>query len=204
MHIYLDESGDTGFKFGEGSSGYFVVALVLVPDVTVAEEAVRGLRAALNEPEGYEFKFTRMPRHLCVAVLRGLVGIGVSAHVLVVNKRRLVAPELRDRDAFYMNLMQAALEINMGNIRAARLVIDQSFKGKAKKADLATHLKRGINAEAAGNVKRIAKVMYRESHRDQLLQVADVVAGAVAHAYEREDPAFMTLIEGLLTVREHP
>jgi len=46
MHIYLDESGDTGFKFGEGSSGYFVVALVLVPDVAAAEEAVRGLRGA--------------------------------------------------------------------------------------------------------------------------------------------------------------
>jgi len=77
---------------------------------------------------------------------------------------------------------------------------DQPFKGKAKKADLATHLKRGLNAEAAGNVKRITKVMYRESHRDQLLQVADVVAGAVAHAYEREDSAFSVL----LTVREHP
>ena len=42
------------------------------------------------------------------------------------------------------------------------------------------------------------------SHRDQLLQVVDVVAGAVPHAYEHEDPAFRTLIEGLLTVQELP
>lgn len=74
MHIYLDKSGDTWFKFVGGSSGYFVVAPVLVPDVVAAEEAVRVLRAALNEPEGYEFKFARMPHHLRVAVLRGLVG----------------------------------------------------------------------------------------------------------------------------------
>lgn len=110
MHIYLDASGDTGFKFGEGFSGYFVVALVLVPDVADAEDAVRVLRAALNEPEGYEFKFARMPHHLRVAVLRGRdVGIGVSAHVLVVNKRRLISPELRERDTCYIDLMRTAL-----------------------------------------------------------------------------------------------
>jgi hypothetical protein len=32
MYIYLDESGDTGFKFRQGSSRYFVVALLLVDD----------------------------------------------------------------------------------------------------------------------------------------------------------------------------
>ena len=41
MHIYLDKSGDTWFKFVGGSSGYFAVAPVLVPDVAAAEEAVR-------------------------------------------------------------------------------------------------------------------------------------------------------------------
>ena len=180
MHIYLDESGDTGFKFSAGSSAYFISALVLVPDPAAAQDAVRALRDRLREPEDYELKFARMPHHLRLSVLGGLRGLGITARVLVVDKRRLVEPSVRQRDGFYKYLMQTAFEQDAPEIRAARLVIDQSFRGKAKQADLATHLQRGLNTGA--DAKRIAKVTYRESHREQLLQIADVLAGAVAQA----------------------
>jgi len=59
MYVYLDESGDTGFKFRNGSSRYFVIALLLVDDPLPLHQAVHDLRLRLNKSESYEFKFMR-------------------------------------------------------------------------------------------------------------------------------------------------
>jgi Protein of unknown function (DUF3800) len=42
MHVYIDESGDTGFKFRSGSSRYFVVTLLLVDDPIPLHQASAG------------------------------------------------------------------------------------------------------------------------------------------------------------------
>lgn len=52
MYIYVDESGDTGFKFGKGSSRYFVVALLLVDDPIPLHQAIHDVRLQLKGAEG--------------------------------------------------------------------------------------------------------------------------------------------------------
>jgi hypothetical protein len=47
MFVYLDESGDAGFKFRQNSSRYFIVTLLLVEDPIPLQGAVDGLRAQL-------------------------------------------------------------------------------------------------------------------------------------------------------------
>ena len=42
MHIYIDESGDTGFKLKAGSSRCFVIALLLVDDPRMEGAISRG------------------------------------------------------------------------------------------------------------------------------------------------------------------
>lgn len=37
MLIFMDESGDTGFKLGQGSSAYCFIMLVLVKDAFLSE-----------------------------------------------------------------------------------------------------------------------------------------------------------------------
>ncbi len=49
MFVYLDESGDTGFKFRRGSSKYFVVTLLLVEDPIPVQIAIDELRSELNQ-----------------------------------------------------------------------------------------------------------------------------------------------------------
>jgi hypothetical protein len=59
MSIFLDESGDAGFKFNQGSSEHFVVALVIFDDPLDAEEiahSIKRLRTQLKVHERFEFR----------------------------------------------------------------------------------------------------------------------------------------------------
>ena len=60
MLVFIDKSGDPGFKIEQGSSRYFVVALVLFEDNAEAEacdKRISLLGRELGYPEGFMFHF---------------------------------------------------------------------------------------------------------------------------------------------------
>ena len=62
MIIFIDDSGDPGFKLQKGSSSYFVIAFVLFDDPLEAERtslAIKDLRRKLKASDYYEFKFNK-------------------------------------------------------------------------------------------------------------------------------------------------
>jgi hypothetical protein len=204
MHLYLDESGDTGFKFQQGSSRYFVAALIVVRDPDALAEVLEEQRFVMRKSPGEELKFARLHHDGRHQVLRALAIGGLDARVLVVDKHRLTAPETRSRDGFYKYLIGATLAIDFSDIERARLVVDESFKSKAKQADLATHIRQALNTNRAQKVKRIRDIVYRASHREPCLQIADLVAGAVARAYEGKDLQYRRIIEQQIIVLDMP
>lgn len=61
MFVFIDDSGDPGFKTQQGSSAVFVISLVLFDDPLEAEKtslAIKQLRRTLKVSDLYEFKFT--------------------------------------------------------------------------------------------------------------------------------------------------
>lgn len=52
MFVYLDETGDTGFKFDKGSSRYFVVTMLLVQDPIPLYTAIDDFRKSLHVRDG--------------------------------------------------------------------------------------------------------------------------------------------------------
>jgi len=190
MHIYIDESGDTGFKFRTGSSRYFVVALLLVDDPIPLHQAVHDFRLSQDKPEAHEFKFTKTPHEMRQAFFRALLPYPYQVRAVIVDKQRLAALNLRSRDKFYDYAVRLPFESDVAAIARAQLVIDESFKGKSRQADLTTYLQRELNA---GAVKRIAGVTYHDSGRDNLLQVVDMIVGAIARTYEKGDGQYQRL-----------
>jgi len=73
MFVYLDESGDTGFRFARNSSRYFVITLLLVDDPIPFKAAVDALRESLGFAPGNEFKFYKSSEDVRWAFLRTLV-----------------------------------------------------------------------------------------------------------------------------------
>lgn len=82
MYVYLDESGDTGFKFRNGSSRYFVIALLLVDEPLPLHQAVHDLRLRLNKSESYEFKFMRTHHDGRIAFFQAIKPFTFQVHAL--------------------------------------------------------------------------------------------------------------------------
>ena len=104
MLVFVDESGDTGLKFDEGSSAYFAVTLVLFDDENKAEQMgqrINALRMELHLPPSYEFHFVRNNVHIRRDFLRAVRTYDFQYFSLVVDKRKLSGAEFQSRDAFY-------------------------------------------------------------------------------------------------------
>jgi hypothetical protein len=72
MLVFIDDSGDAGFKLDKGSSKHFVIACVIFDDNLDAEEAalkIKRLRRSLNWRDDHEFKFNKASKTIRLAFL---------------------------------------------------------------------------------------------------------------------------------------
>lgn len=124
------------------------------------------------------------------AFFRAIRPCRYQVRALVVDKHRLTMPNLRSKDKFYDYVVKLPFEGDIPAIEGAHLVIDESFRGKSRQADLTTYLQRELNA---GAVRKIAGVTYHDSGRDNLLQVVNMLAGAIARTFEKGDDQYQRL-----------
>lgn len=191
--VYLDESGDTGFKFHQGSSQYLIVTILLVDDPLPLSAAIEDLRRSLHFRENHEFKFTSSSEVVRKAFIRVLVKHEVVVRALVVNKTQLTGPSLQQTESFYSYLVQLLLRHDGGRLNDATLILDEREKGKKSKQGLMTYLRRQLNAGTTGQHK-IGKIRYHVSHRDNLLQAVDMASGAIYAHYSRKEPEYLRLL----------
>ncbi len=186
MFVYLDESGDPGFAFRQGSSRYFVITLLLVDDPIPLQSAIDALRVSLGFAAGNEFKFYHSSHEVRLSFLRMLRTQSFSARSLVVDKTLMTRPYMQRRETFYSFLVRMILDHDNDTIRDAMLILDESVKSKKSKQHLATYLRRELNANPAA--PRLRGVRYHDSRSDNIVQAADMVCGAIyAHHHRGED-----------------
>jgi hypothetical protein len=192
MFVYLDESGDTGFKFRQGSSRYFVITLLLVSDPIPFHGAVDQLRESLGFAPGNEFKWVNSADDVRWAFLRMLRRQDFTARALVIDKTLMTSSHMHKRETFYNFLVKMVLKYDSGTIRDATLVVDESFRGKRSKQNLTAYLRRELNTRP--QERRISEVRYHKSHADNLIQAADMLSGAVYTRYHRGDDQYLEFI----------
>jgi len=195
MFVYLDETGDTGFKFDRGSSRFFLVTILLVPDPLPLNSAIDDLRSAMHFTADYEFKFMKSSHKIRCEFLKTIIRHDALIRCLVVDKSQLTQPHMRKRETFYNYLVKLLLKYDNGRLEDARLILDQREKGKKSKQGLATYLRREINP-LNGGMRKIADVRYHESHRDNLLQAVDMVSGAINAYYAKDQPEYRQILQG--------
>jgi hypothetical protein len=192
VFVYLDESGDTGFKFDRGSSRYFVITLLIVADPLPFHAAIDELREGLGFAAHNEFKWVNSDREVRWSFLRMMRKQDFTARILVVDKTLMTRDHMRDRETFYNFLVQMILRHDNGTIREATVILDESVKSKKSKQHLATYLRRELNADS--REARIKEVRYHRSHADNLIQATDMLSGAIYARYHRGNGEYLDYI----------
>ncbi|MCP5278964.1 MAG: DUF3800 domain-containing protein [Thiobacillus sp.] len=182
MLVLIDESGDAGFKIARGSTPYFVVAMVVFRDFKEAERASAVIAEARErfrvKPE---FKFNKCHSNVRDGFFQAVSPMDFRVRALVVEKARIYSDSLREnKKRFYNYFVQMLLKHDNDLLQGARVKIDGSGDREFKR-ELERYLRQQCQAG------KIASVKFAESHRDNLIQLADMAAGAIARSYRQDD-----------------
>jgi len=186
MLVFIDESGDAGLKLGAGSGSHFVVALTVFnenKEALMADHHISKIRQNLGLRSDFELHFHKMSSRFKSVFLEEICQFDFNYFCVVINKAELVKEKLKLPGSFYKHACKLVCEDAKRHLKEATVVIDGSGSREFKK-QLANYLKKNLNDRDAG-IRCIKSVKMQESHKNNLLQLADMIAGTVGRSYKQ-------------------
>lgn len=199
---YIDESGDEGFRFGAGSSDWFVVGgFVMRTDSEPRMiKLVQDARALLGLPPNKGLHFKDLKHEKKIALLNRLTAEDITIAAVLLNKHRLLnAKETFADDRLYQYLSKFLVERLSWVCRERHAreangdgTLDLVFSNRSERTidsfrDYLLRLKgKGPPSETAidwNHVRPTQVATYAHTKRAGL-QVADAVVGAIARGVE--------------------
>ena len=186
MLVFIDDSGDAGFKLDKGSSRFFVIALVIFDDELEAEKVavtIKELRRRLDFPEDMEFKFFKSKNSTREAFLKSIAPFKFRVRCLVIDKAQIHSEELRNsKNSFYSYIIKTVLKHSDGSILDAKIKIDGSGD-RIFRRNFLTYLRRELNI---GDRKVMDHCRLVDSQSNVLIQMADMIAGTIRRSYDED------------------
>jgi hypothetical protein len=175
--VFIDDSGDPGFKLDRGSSKHFVIACVIFDDTLDAEETalqMKKFRRDLGWRQDREFKFNKTKKSYVKELLAVVCLSTFTVRAICVDKSQVYSRELKNKqDSFYNYAIKEVLAKSQ-NLNKASVRLD-GHSGRAYKKSAITYLRREVNMSSS----KISKVKFVDSKTDNLIQLADLVAGSI-------------------------
>ena len=176
MLVFIDDSGDPGFKLTNGSSRYFVIACVIFDDNLDAEETalkIKRYRRSLGWSDEREFKFNKLTQRLRLDFLQEVAVAPFRVRAIVVDKSKIHSQTLRtDKNSFYNFIIKEVLSHSGGHIQNANIRLD-GHEDRAYKRAASSYFRTQV---ASGTIK---DVRFVDSKTNNLIQLADMVAGSL-------------------------
>jgi hypothetical protein len=198
MLVFVDESGDAGMKLGTGSSGLFVVTAVVFEDHSEADrcdERINEIRAELGFPARYEFHFNQCIKKVREAFIERVAPFDFFYLAVVVEKGRLNIPAKNPASQFKELVIKYAAALVFENakpyLQDAIVSIDASGSRDFRN-QLARFLIMRMRSE--GGRRCIKRVKTARSRGNNLIQLADMISGAIWRAFARHDGSYRRLI----------
>jgi len=188
--VFIDESGDPGMKIGGGSSPYFTVTMLVFEDndeALAADQRIGLLKRELRFPPHFEFHFNNLRPDFRQEFLKAVAPYEFFYFAIVINKQKFTGPGFRYPDSFYKYACSLVFENAKPYLTNATVVIDGSGSRQFRR-QLAAYLRKRINDPKDGR-QFIKKIKLQDSRGNHLLQMADMLCGAVARCNSRKDDA---------------
>ena len=190
-YAFGDEAGQTGFKFDLGATRHFIVNLVLVNDPQSLREYVDRMRSRLGLSPMEEFRFNKSSNRHRHAFLSGLSDLDFVARAIVVDKTLLPDDfqHMRSVEFYAFFVAQLLNHLPAGELDRTILHLDRFGAPKTALRCIRQQLAHLRSKDRRSLVKRIA---FKQSHRENGIQVADMIAGATFRWREKHDARFVT------------
>ena len=181
MLVYIDESGDAGFRVEQGSSPVFVAAMVIFADADDAaftRQLITGSAARLIHKG--EFKFSKSRTEVRDRFFQAVAAGPFRVRAIVVQKEVIRSDHPRsDKESFYEFFVKQMLRHDGGRLSDAKVIIDGSGDREFRKK-LSTAIRRKMREGAVRDCR------FSDSKTDPLIQLADMCAGAVHRSFRSD------------------
>jgi len=175
QYHFLDDSGDPGLSGAAGSSSYFVLAMVQLavraplPEITAA-------RAALHLLPVFEFKYFKTTPVQKATFFRSVQTIPFRVRAVAITKLG-IPKQLTELDGqdFTIEFITHLVTRATSKLTNDVLVID----GETPEFRRALRVKLSSEYRKIGRVRPFKKIISGNSDREDGIQLADMVAGAV-------------------------
>jgi len=123
MYVYLDESGDLGFR--QGSSRYFTIAFVVVEDPIHFIRCVKEIKIKHNIPRNVELKGNTTREVIKEELLSKFQRLDIEVHAITVRKKNVELKLRKDTNILYNYMVGLSLvERIWDKPRDAKVVIN--------------------------------------------------------------------------------
>lgn len=186
-----DEAGDASLNFGKGASRYLVLTLVATQDADGLRSVLSGLRKREGLAENFEFRFNNLASSkLLGKAMSALQSADFMAWALVVDKTTLpkIAQDIWGTGLYFYFLVDLVNRIPVEYRNKGTLILDEIGSASAELVKLKRTFKmHGIRHE-------FSRIFIRRSRSEDLIQIADLVAGAILRRDARKDSEQFGLI----------
>jgi hypothetical protein len=171
-----DESGDASFRFDKGASRYFVVTVIATPAPDHLRSALEKMRRNLELVDRYEFGFHKISSvKFRNKVFTALSESEFDAWAILVDKTLLgeAFKAMSGLDFYIFFVAELIRHIPIEQRSGGTLILDEfGYPDQTKE-----ELKRILKARNIAHGFR--RISIRRSYSEPLIQIADLIAGAI-------------------------
>jgi len=183
-YIFIDDSGDTGLE--NTNTDQFILVAVVIGDEEVKmslTEAINRFRRNLGWNELDEFKFAKTNKKIITELIESLQDINYCAYAVVFNKKE-VSPicKTNGKNSLYTHVLKELL-LRVGKNNQDIKVDGTS--GKRNENELRKYLRQNLREKGVIDTN----IRFVDSRKDPIIQLADIVAGAIARSYKDKPDA---------------
>jgi len=179
--VFIDDSGDPGFKGATSANFVMAAALFIEPKVaTEVNKVISEFRKSLGWQDEAEFKFRKTNKKIIKQLLEVVIGYDFKVYAVYVDKtsHERMLPVF-DKEKLYNWTVKELLKIMP--LDNAYVKID-GRSSKEHRRRIASYLRREINVEA----RKIEQIKLEDSVKDNLIQLADLIAGSINRSFQAE------------------
>jgi Protein of unknown function (DUF3800) len=177
MLAFIDESGDPGLKIRRGSSRYFTMCMVYFKDEVEAVNCsnfIEQLKTDMGiKNRKREFKFTSLKKEQRLHFLKEMLPFSFLYIGLIIDKEKFLKQDLvATEKTFYKYAASLLFELAKPVLYKALVEIDGE-KSRSFKNELSKIFR-------SKDKKLVRKLKLQESHKSNLLQLADMIVGSLS------------------------
>ena len=195
-YITIDASGDAGLQ--DSDTDQLVVAAIITDDedrAILLREAIDLFRRSLGWADLNEFKFSKTEKGILLELINVIKDYDFSAYVVVLDKTKNNIESIPKGKVPIYN--QVIKELLLRVSKDNQLVTIDGKTGKRYDKQVRVFLRQCLRENGIIN----SRIRFVDSREDSLVQLADIVAGAIARTYKNKPDArkYAKLLQGKIT-----